>query len=161
MPDTRKLWVRKDPEMEWSTISFNHPSWSYPIRLVLNTFDNETFGGETYIPCAANLTRPDQGSDPVADASVSFSRALVGDEFKKALGQITGGGWLHPITCVIATWWDSDRVAPSRSWDLFVAEDGITMNRESVTVSLSDSNPMVRSVAVLYDPAVFTGLQLS
>ena len=161
MPDNRKFWTRKDPELEWSTISFNHHSWSSPIRLVLNTFNSEIFGGETYIPCAANLTRPDQGADPVADASVSFSRALVGDEFKKALGQITGGGWLSPITCVISTWWDSDRVTPSRSWDLFVAEDGITMNRESVTVSLSDSNPMVRSVAVLYDPAVFTGLQLS
>lgn len=161
MPDNRKFWTKKSPEQEWSTVVFNHPAWGEPIRLVAQTFDNETFGGQTYIPCAMSISKPNQDSDPVAKASVSFSRALVGDEFKARLSAISGAGWLSPISCQLATWWDSDRVTPSRSWDLFVSDDGISLNQESITVSLSDDNPMVRSVAVLYDPAVFTGLQKS
>ena len=34
------------------------------------------------------------------------------------------------------------------------------MNSESVTISFSDDNPMVRSVSLLYDTSVFTGLEL-
>ncbi len=84
----------------------------------------------------------------------------IGDALAEAIKQITPSGWLTPFSATLATWWDSNRTTPSKSWDLFIPENGIVMNSESVTIRFSDDNPMVRSVSLLYDTSVFTGLEL-
>ena len=156
----RKFWSQKNPEQEWETLKISHPDLADDVRLVGNAFTQQTFGGEVYIPCSMTRRDPQQDGDLVPTASVTFPRALVGDALAEAIKQITPAGWLTPFSATVATWWDSDRTSPSKQWDLYIKENGITMNSESVTISLSDDNPMVRSVSLLYDTSVFTGLEL-
>lgn len=156
----RKFWAQKNPQQEWETLKISHPDLASPVRLVGNAFTQKTFGGEVYTPCSMTRRDPQQDSDLVPTASVTFPRALIGDALAEAIKQITPAGWLTPFSATVATWWDSDRASPSKRWDLYIKENGITMNSESVTISLSDDNPMVRSVSLLYDTSVFTGLEL-
>lgn len=156
----RKFWSQKNPEQEWETLKISHPDLADDVRLVGNAFTQQTFGGEVYIPCSMTRRDPQQDGDLVPTASVTFPRALVGDALAEAIKQITPAGWLTPFSATVATWWDSDRASPSKQWDLYIKENGITMNSESVTISLSDDNPMVRSVSLPYDTSVFTGLEL-
>ena len=156
----RKFWAQKNPQQEWETLKISHPDLADDVRLVGNAFTQQTFGGEIYIPCAMTRRDPQQDGDLVPTASVTFPRALIGDALAEAIKQITPAGWLTPFSATVATWWDSDRTSPSKQWDLYIKENGISMNSESVTISLSDDNPMVRSVSLLYDTSVFTGLEL-
>ena len=156
----RKFWAQKHPQQEWETIKITHPDLATPVRIVGKAFTEQTFGGEVYIPCAMTRRDPQQDGDLVPTASVTFPRALIGDALAEAIKQITPSGWLTPFSATLATWWDSNRATPSKSWDLFIPENGISMNSESVTISFSDDNPMVRSVSLLYDTSVFTGLEL-
>ena len=156
----RKFWAQKNPQQEWETLKISHPDLAAPVLLVGNAFTQQTFGSEVYIPCAMTRRDPQQDGDLVPTASVTFPRALIGDALAEAIKQITPAGWLTPFSATVATWWDSDRTSPSKQWDLYIKENGISMNSESVTISLSDDNPMVRSVSLLYDTSVFTGLEL-
>ena len=158
--EDRKFWSQKNPEQEWETLKITHPDLPDAVRLVANSFSEQTSGGEVYIPCSMTRRDPQQDEDLVPKASATFPRALIGDALSEAIKQITPGGWLTPFSATIATWWDSNRATPSKSWDLFIPENGISMNSESVTISFSDDNPMVRSVSLLYDTSVFTGLEL-
>jgi len=160
MPDSRQFWVQKNPEQEFQTVVFDHPDFAQPIRLVANEHTEKTFAGEIYTPVSMSRKDPEQSSDPVSSASITFPRAAVGDAFNDAIESITPSGWLSPITAEIATWWDSDRVTPSKYWKLYIDSNGITLNSESISIKLSDENPMIRSVSVLYDVSVFTGLEL-
>jgi len=160
MPDSRQFWTQKNPERQFQTVVFDHQDFAQPIRLVANEYTTQNFGGFTYTPVSMSRKEPEQSSDPVASASVTFPRAVVGDAFNDAIASITPSGWLSPITAEIATYWDSDRVNPSKYWLLYVDNNGITLNSTSISIKLSDENPMIRSVSVLYDVSVFTGLEL-
>lgn len=156
----REFWSQKNPEQEWETLKISHPDFDDDIRLVANAFSQQTFGGEIYIPCPLSRKDPQQGEDLVPEASATFVRAVIGDELKRRISQISPSGWLTPFSATLNTWWDSKRDTPSKSWDLFIKENGITMNGDSVTLSFSDDNTMIKSVAILYDTSVFTGLEL-
>lgn len=156
----RKFWVEKNQEQEWGTVKISHPDFDDDIRLVASAFTPQTFAGETYIPAPMTRKDPQQDDDLVPTASASFVRAVIGDEMKRIIDQITPSGWLSPFTATLATWRDTDREIPMRQWDLYIKEGGITMNADSVTLSFSDDNPMIASVAILYDTSVFTGLEL-
>lgn len=156
----REFWVRKDPEQEWQTLKVSHPDYTDAVRIVANTFKEQTFGGEIYMPAPMQLKEPDNGEDLKNTASATFPRAVVGDAVSQLVRQVSDSGWLKPFNATICTWRDSDRNSPQNQYDLYIDESGITMNQESVTLTLSDDNPMIRPVAILYDTDVFTGLEL-
>ena len=106
------------------------------------------------------MKEPENGEDLKNTASATFPRAVIGDAVTRLWRQVSDSGRLKPFSATICTWRDSDRDAPQKQYDLYIDESGISMNQESVTLTLSDSNPMIRPVAILYDVSVFSGLQL-
>lgn len=158
--EQRKFWVQKNPEQEWQTLKIAHPDIAGAVRIVANTFKEQTFNGEVYLPAPMQLKEPENGDDLKNSASATFPRAVIGQAVRELLDQISDSGWLVPFSATICTWRESDRLNPQKQYDLYIDESGISMNQESVTLTLSDDNPMIRPVAILYDPEIFQGLQL-
>lgn len=156
----RQFWVQKNPEQEWQTLKVSHPDYTDAVRIVANTFKEQTFGGEVYLPAPMQLKEPENAEDLKNTASVTFPRAVIGDAVTRLWRQVSDSGRLKPFSATICTWRDSDRNVPQKQYDLYIDESGISMNQESVTLTLSDDNPMIRPVAILYDVSVFSGLQL-
>lgn len=158
--EQRKFWVQKNPEQEWQTLKISHQDIAQSVLIVANTFKPQIFGGEEYLPAPMQMKEPQNGEDLKNTASVTFPRAVIGESVRALMEQITDSGWLKPFAATICMWRDSDRVNPQKQYDLFIDESGISMNQESVTLSLSDDNPMIRPVSIVYDVEVFSGLQL-
>jgi len=153
-----EFWATKSPLPEYHTITFNHPNFAGPIRLVANQFDAVSLGGNDYQPAPMTIKPPDQTSGNQAKLNLAFPRQVVGREFKKQLALI--GASREPITVNYSVYLD-DLITPALSWNLYASDTGgITFGADSVQVSATDDNPMRRRVAPVYDPTVYTGLEL-
>ena len=158
--DKAVFWSTKSPLPEFHAITFSHPAMAVPFRLVANQFAAVTLAGHVHTPAPMTIKPPDQSSDAQPRMTLAFPRQVVGREFKRQLAIIVASGSREPITVTYAIYL-GDTDAPQLSWDLYVSESsGITFSAESVQVVATDSNPMRRAVAPIYDPAVFTGLEL-
>lgn len=73
----REFWVRKDPEQEWQTLKVSHPDYTDAVRIVANTFKEQTFGGEVYLPAPMQMKEPENAEDLKNTASVTFPRAAI------------------------------------------------------------------------------------
>lgn len=156
--DKRTFWSSKSPLAEFHAITFDHPSFGGPIRLVANQFEEVTLGGNVHTPAPMTVQPPEQKGDSRPRMQIVFPRAVVGEEFKRKLALVTGSR--EPIAVSYAIFL-GDTDAPQVSWDLYVADQsGVTFSNSSVQVTATDDNPMRRAVGVIYDPAVFTGLEL-
>lgn len=154
------FWTQKPNDViRYETVVFSHPDID-DVLLVANQYDAALLGGNTYKPVRMEVKLPEQDKDPIASVSVSFPRAVVGEEFKQALKQINPFNRIIPISMTVSVWLSSDIATPQQSWSLFVGEDGIAMTGESVQVTGTDDNPMVYDISTIYDPAIFTGLEL-
>lgn len=153
-------WTQKPSNIiRYETVAFSHPDID-GVFLVANQYDTAFLGGNTYTPVRMNVKLPEQDKDPIASVSVSFPRAFVGEKFKQALKQINPFNRIIPISMTVSVWLSSDVITPQQSWNLFVGEDGITMTGDTVQVTGTDDNPMVYDISTIYDPAIFTGLEL-
>lgn len=158
--DKREFWASKSPLPEFHTITFAHPEFSAPIRLVANQFAPVTLGGLEHTPAPMSIKPPDQNSTAQPRLSISFPRQVVGREFKRQLGLVRASSRLDPISVRYAVYL-GDTSAPKLTWDLYVADsNGVQFGAEAVQVIATDDNPMRRAVAPIYDPNVFTGLEL-
>lgn len=156
--DRREFWSTKSPQPEYHGVTFEHPAFEAPFRLVANQFTPVTLGGKVYTPAPMTRQLPEQRGDATARLTLAFPRAVVGREFKRQLRRI--GGSRDPITVTYAVFLD-DLTTPALTWRLYVAEaGGVTFTPEAVQVTATDDNPMRRAVAPIYEPAVFTGLEL-
>lgn len=160
MTTKEQFWATKSPLPEYHAITFSHPSFEAPFRLVANQFAEVTLGGAVHTPAAMTITAPTQKSDEQPKLTMVFPRQVVGRQFKQQLRLITDSGSRAPISVTYAVYL-GDTDAPKLSWSLYASEQGgIQFSQEAVQVTATDSNPMRRRVGVIYDPAEFTGLEL-
>jgi protein involved in polysaccharide export with SLBB domain len=153
-----EFWATKSPLPEFHSITFSHPSFAASIRLVANQFAAVTLGGYVHTPAPMTIKPPDQTGNAQAKLSMAFPRQVVGREFKRQL-KLTAGSRV-PITVRYAVYLD-DLATPALTWNLYVSDaGGVSFTAESVQVVATDDNPMRRSAAVIYDPSVYTGLEL-
>lgn len=157
--DKREYWTTKPPLPEYEALTFTHPSFSAPIRLVINEFAPVTLGSNVHTPVPAQVKEPDQAGGQVR-LTIAFPRAVVGTEFKRQVRLVQAAGSVAPITCSYARYL-GDTVAPEVTWELYVSDSGgITITPDSVQVVATDDNPMRRPATLIYDPATWTGLQV-
>ena len=158
--DKRVFWASKSPLPEFHTITFTHPSFDAPFRLVANQFAEVTLGGYVHTPAGMTIRPPEQRSDTPPRLPLSFPRQVVGREFKAQMRKVYASGSRQPISVTYAIYLGGTD-SPQVTWQLYVAEQGgIQFTRESVQIIATDDNPMRRNVALIYDPAVFTGLAI-
>jgi hypothetical protein len=156
--DRREFWATKATVPVWHAITFSHPALATPIRLVANQFSPVTLSGEVHTPVAMSVQPPETSGSAPPKLTVLFPRQVVGREFKRNMALIDASGSRDAIAVTLAVYYGST-AAPESTWTLYVAEHGgITFSRDTVQVVASDDNPMRRSVALIYDPGIFTGL---
>lgn len=157
--DKREFWATKPKAPTFQTVTFTHPAWAFPVRLVANVFDSVTLGGESYTPAPMSIEPPKKQGDAGISMSISFPRQVVGRIFKARLREIEAAGSREPIEILYAEWL-GETDAPKVTWPLYVGDQqGVAFNSTTVQVTGAIDNPMRRQVAPIYDPAVFTGLQ--
>lgn len=158
--DRRTFWATKSPLPEYHAIVFDHPAFTFPIRLVANQFADVVLGGKLHTPAAMSIKPPDQTATAQQRLSIIFPRQVVGRRFKQELARVRAYGQVAPITVTYAVFLGTTD-APQQTWQLYVSDaTGVQMNGEVVQVVATDDNPMRRSAAVIYDPNVWTGLEL-
>jgi hypothetical protein len=158
--DKSTWWATKPALAEYHAVVFEHPAFERPFRLVANQFAEVTLGGNVHTPAPMSIKPPDAKSDGQPRLNLAFPRQVVGREFKRQLRRITASGSRAPIAVTYAIYL-GDTSAAQLTWRLYAAEDGgVTFDAQGVRVSATDSNPMRLSAGVIYDPAVFTGLEL-
>lgn len=158
--DKKEFWATKSPLPEFHAISFEHPAFEQPFRLVADQFAEVTLGGHVHTPAPMTIKPPDQKSDSQPKLAMSFPRQVVGREFKRQLKLIQASASREPIRVTYAVYL-GDMAAPQMTWQLYAAESGgVSFSADAVQVTATDDNPMRRMAGVIYDPAVFTGLEL-
>lgn len=158
--DKETFWATKSPLAEYHAITYSHPSFEAPIRLVANQFAEVTLGGNPHMPAPMTVTPPDQKNDAQPRLTTVFPRQVVGRIFKQQIKLITASGSRAPISVEYSVYLGTT-VAPQLTWNLYVAEQGgIGFSTDGVQVVATDDNPMRRQVGVIYDPATFSGLEL-
>jgi hypothetical protein len=158
--DKATFWATKSPLAEYHAVVFDHPSFESPIRIVANQFASVTLAGNEYLPAPMTIKPPEQSADARVRLQIGFPRAVVGQEFKRRLLQVTGAGVQNPITVTYSVYLGVTD-APQLTWELYVSDaNGVAFGRETVQVTATDSNPMRRACAPIYDPSVFTGLEI-
>ncbi len=160
--DKARFWATKSPLPEYHAIVFDHPAMEQSFRLVANQFAAVTLGGYVHTPAPMQIQPPESRSDNAPRLSLNFPRQVVGREFKRQLAIIRADAALarEPITVTYAVYL-GDTAAPQVTWSLYVGDAaGITFTPEQVSVIATESNPMLQSAGLIYDPAVFTGLEL-
>lgn len=158
--DKRTFWATKSPEPEFHAVTFAHPSFSDTFRLVSNQFEDVTLGGFVHTPTPMTIKPPEQSSEAQPRLTMAFPRQVVGREFKRQIRLIELSGSREPINVTYSVYL-GDTDVPQVTWQLYVSDQsGIQFNADTVQVTASDDNPMRRAVAPIYDPAVFTGLEL-
>ena len=140
--EQREFFSQKNPAEEYDTITFYHPEFQSPLRLVLNQFKPLMFAGNEFIPVAAKINLPDQGSELTPKLSLQFSRIHIGDEFKKIVNSISPFGWQEPISMIYEQYNELSMNNPTQRYSLYVSEDGVRFNRNAVEISATDDNPM-------------------
>lgn len=156
--DARTFWASKSPLAEYHAITFDHPAFPGPFRLVANQFASVTLGGYAHQPVPMTIKPPDQSGDGQARLQIAFVREVVGREFKRQLRLVAASGSRAPIDVTYSVYL-GNTAAPAITWALYASESGgINFTTDSVQVVCTDNNPMRQAVAPIYTPDVFTGL---
>jgi len=156
--DKRKFWTTKSPRPEFHAVVFSHPAMTAPVRLVANQFAPVTLGGHSHTPAPMQIKPPDQGGDVNIRMTISFPRAVVGQQFRAQLKLIQAWATPEPIEIAYSVYLD-DTSTPQIVWPLYAGDQsGIQFTSEAVQVTATDTNPMRRSASEIYTPDVFTGL---
>lgn len=155
----RRYWTTKPADIPvYTSVVFDHPAFTSPIRLVANQPEAITLGGQVFTPCRMDVNPPDQSRELNASFSVSFSRITAGSVFKSALDQI--GDSFAPITATYQQWIASDLTEADKTYQLYVkSSGGINFGKESITVNAGYENPNTFGNWSRYTPDVFTGLR--
>lgn len=158
--DKAEFWTKKPPTLaEYEAVTYNHPEFSAPFRLVANVFDPVTLSGNVHTPAGMQIRRPEVRADGQPKMVNAFPRQYVGKLFKEQLRLIAAAGSTDPVDVTLEIY-TGDNSAPAVSWPLFIADaGGIVFTRDAVQVTATIDNPMRRSAALIYTPQVFTGLQ--
>lgn len=156
--DRRTFWATKSPQAVYEAITFTHPSFAAPIRLVRDKFAPVTLAGQVFTPAPMSITTPEQRGSTQPRMVISFPRQVVGRQFKQQLALITASSSRAPIAVAYALFL-GDTAAPEVTWLLYAAEQGgVNFGADQVQVTATLENVMRRSVAPIYTPEAFSGL---
>lgn len=153
--EQRAFFNQKNPSRIYDTVKFTHSEFSEPVRLLLNQHQSMMFNDEEYLPVSAKLTLPSQGENLTPEATVSFSRIYIGDEFKKVINQISPFGWQEPIKMILNQYSELSK-QPQLSYTLYVNESGIKFNSQTVEVTASYDNPMLLALPYGSNVPIYT-----
>lgn len=157
--DKREFWSTKNPGPQYRTVAFSHASFSATFRLVADVFASVTLGGDVYTPAPMRLKTPDQRGDAQPKLTISFPRQVVGRQFKQQLALVRASGSRVPIVVTYGLWL-GEIDAPKVTWSAYIADKGgVSFNGDLVQVSATIDDPMRQSVAAIYLPETFTGLE--
>lgn len=157
--DRRTYWATKSPLPEFWAITFEHPAFDAAIRLVANVFAEVTLGGNVHRPAPMTIKPPDNKAGAQPRLTVGFPRQVVGREFKQQLALVTAAGSREPITVTFDQYLGVTDAAQT-TWVLYASDaGGVSFTTDQVQVSATLDNPLLRTAALIYDPAVWTGLQ--
>lgn len=158
--EAREFWTTKSPLPEFHAVVFEHPAFGQAFHLVANQFQPVVLSGVEHIPTPMTVKPPDQTGDATAKLSITFPRVVVGREFKRKLALVRASGSRQPIVVRYRVYL-GETSAPKVTWNLYAAEgQGINFTPDAVQVQATADNPMRRLAGPVYDPSVFTGLQL-
>jgi hypothetical protein len=158
--DKSTFWATKSPLPEYESVMFDHPAFEAPFCLVANQFQPVILGGRLHQPVPMTVKQPDQKGDVQPKLTLTFPRQVVGREFKRQVKRITDSAYREPIVVTYRLFL-GDTAAPQVTWQLYAAEaGGVTFNADGVQVTATDDNPLRRAVGEIYDPSVFTGLEI-
>lgn len=157
--DKAEFWSKKPAALpEYEAITFDHPEFSAPFRLVANVYEEVTLSGNVHTPAGMQIKRPELRTDGQPKLVLGFPRQYVGAQFKEQLRLLQAAASTDPIE-VLFEIYTGDTSAPAVTWPLFIADaGGIVFSRDAVQVTATLDNPMRRGVALIYTPQVFTGL---
>ncbi len=157
--DKAEYWSTKSLGPTFEAVTFDHPSFDAPIRLVANVFAEVTLAGTVHTPAPMTIKPPDQKGAAQPRMTISFPRQVVGRAFKQQLALVAAAGSRDPISVTYAVYLD-DTTAPEVTWPMFASDQGgIVFNADAVQVAATLDNPMRRQIAPVYTPDVFTGLE--
>ncbi len=157
--DKREYWATKSPLPTYEAITFDHPDFTAPIRLVAHEFAPVTLGGNVHTPAPMKITPPSQRTAGQPRMTISFPRQVVGRAFKQQLALIVAAGSRAPIEITYAVYL-GDTATPEVTWALYASDQaGIGFSADAVQVTATLDNPLRRDVAPVYSPDVFTGLE--
>mgnify|MGYP003643402267 FL=1 len=155
----RKYWAQRPANvLKFDTVDFSHPD-NGNIRLVANQFSDKTLNGDTYQAVAMEFPQiTNQTTDSTKAGSIQFGR--IGTQVRQWLLAITPLGAIkYPITATLRQFEDGVTL-PIYERRLFVDQNGISINADSVNVKLSVDNPSkLTNKTAFYDPALWKGLQ--
>lgn len=154
MPSYREYRQQRPTRGLYDTITFYHPSFGY-VRLVDKQFFEKILGGQVYIPARFEIEESQQSGTPVIDATVKLGRLSA--DVKSLMKKWKGAARLTAITATRQIFDSADVSAPIKSWVLYVKT--VDIDPDSVSVTLSMTNPLNNNIGRLYDPVEYTGLQ--
>jgi len=154
MPTFRAYKQQRPTRGLYDTITFYHPSFGY-VRLVDKQFFAKVLGGQTYTPARFEIEESQQSGTPVIDATVKLGRLSA--DVKELMKKWKGAARLTAITATRQIFDSADVLAPIKSWQLYVKT--VDIDPDSVSVTLSMTNPLNNNIGRLYDPVEYTGLQ--
>ena len=155
----REYWVKRPADiLKFDTVDFYHPDFGN-IRLVANQHTDKILGGSSYQAVAMDFPQvTNQTTDTTKAGSIKFGR--IGTSVRQKLLSITPlGGIKYPITATLRQFQEGT-VEPIYERQLFIDQNGIRINADSVIISLSVDNPSkLTNKSAFYDPALWLGLQ--
>ena len=158
--DRATYWATKSPLPEYWAVTFEHPAFEAPFRLVADQFAPVTLGGNVFQPAPMTIKPPEQKSDSQPRMTITFPRQVVGREFKRQLRLITALASREPIEVTFEIYL-AQTLTPQTTWRMYASDaGGINFSGDAVQITAGLDNPMRRAVAPVYDPATFTGLEV-
>lgn len=155
--DRRTYEATKSPLPTYHAVVIEHPLLPGPLRYVADQFAPVALGGHEHAPMPMQIQPPDRIGPAAPRLVVTMPRAAVGRTFKQMLRAISAAASRAPIRVTYCTY-TGGTAAPGEVWRMYAG--AIAFDAESVEASCTDSNPMQRYPAPIYDPSVFTGLEL-
>lgn len=153
----RKFFTTKPNIIEYMTLELYHPAFGY-LRYVQNQFYEKTFENVAYQPIAMSVT--ESVADDRATVSYEIQLGRVGSEvkeFTKAVDKMPFG-WMTEVQATVRYYLSNDINEPYRT-PVTLSVATISMEADSVAITLETGNPRAQSVGRKYNTSDFPGLK--
>lgn len=155
----------------FKTIEYYHPTFG-SIRLLQSNgtlfFDRELTIESTasrdagssvsFKVTSMSIQDPKQGNNTDISMSATFPSIDAGKVVRDAIKSLSAFDWFTPIEQVYRIYRSDDTSSPLLSIKLFLSDDGVTDDGNSVTIRAADDNPSNLNVSRSYTVQQFPGL---
>lgn len=168
----RRFFAQKPANVTpFKTIEYYHPRFGsifllqsngmvfFDKQLTIESTDpNNPNRQVTFKTTNMSVQDPQQKGSADMTMSVSFPSIDAGTQMRAAIKSLTPFDWFTPIQQVYRIYRSDDTSSPLVTLRLFVGDDGITDNGQSITIQAADDNPSDFRVSETYTVARFPGL---